>query len=116
MQTIGPKLYTGPIDCAQQVVRANGVVGLWHGFGATLLFRTWIGALFGSYEMMNRAFKAVPEESRWKVSPATATFIAGGMSSNVFWVASFPFDAVKKSVTPSLSPSPPPLSDLCYTA
>lgn len=46
MQTTGPKLYSGPIDCARQVVRANGVVGLWHGFGATLLFRTWIGALY----------------------------------------------------------------------
>lgn len=95
MQTIGPKLYTGPIDCATQVVKANGVIGLWHGFGATLLFRTWIGALFGSYEIMMRSFKAVPEESPWKVSNSTATFIAGGMSSNVFWCASFPFDAVK---------------------
>lgn len=79
MQTIGPKLYTGPIDCARQIVRANGVTGLWHGFGATLAFRTGIGALYGTYEMMLRGFRAVPTESRWKVSNEAATFIAGQM-------------------------------------
>lgn len=40
MQTAGTtKLFTGPIDCAQQIVRAQGVRGLWHAFPATLLFR-----------------------------------------------------------------------------
>jgi hypothetical protein len=53
---------------------------------------------FGSYEIMMRAFRAVPDESKWKVSSSTATFLAGGMSSNVFWIGSFPFDAVKKCV------------------
>lgn len=45
-----------------------------------------------------RSFRAVPEDSPWKVSPSAATFLAGGMSSNVFWIGSFPFDAVKKCV------------------
>lgn len=52
---------------------------------------------------MLRGFRAVPEDSKYKVSNATATFIAGGLSSNVFWMFSFPFDAVKKYVL--LSPS-----------
>lgn len=45
---------------------------------------------------MLRGFRSVPEESKYKVSNATATFIAGGLSSNIFWMFSFPFDAVKK--------------------
>lgn len=44
MQTVGPKLYTGPIDAVKQVVRANGLPGLYRGFNATLLFRAWFGA------------------------------------------------------------------------
>lgn len=96
LQTTGPKLYTGPIDCAKQIVRANGVTGLWHGFAATLYFRTGIGALYGSYEMMLRGFRSVPDESRWKISDEAATFIAGGMSSNIFWFVIYPIDAVKK--------------------
>jgi hypothetical protein len=51
---------------------------------------------FGSYEVMMRSFRAVPESSPYKVSAGTATFLAGGMSSNLFWIGSFPFDAVKK--------------------
>ncbi|SCV71659.1 BQ2448_3247 [Microbotryum intermedium] len=95
MQTVGPKLYTGPIDCAKQIVRANGVTGLWHGFGGTLLFRSWMGALFCSYEVLMRKFRAVPVDSPYRVSEGTANFLAGGLSSNVFWIGAFPFDAVK---------------------
>ena len=45
MQTTGPKLYTGPIDCARQVVAAKGWLGLYHGFTGTLLFRSWMGVM-----------------------------------------------------------------------
>lgn len=55
-----------------------------------------IARRFGSYEVLMRGFRAVPEESPWKVSPGTATFLAGGMAANVFWLGSFPFDTVKK--------------------
>ncbi|SCZ89002.1 BZ3500_MvSof-1268-A1-R1_Chr1-1g00886 [Microbotryum saponariae] len=90
MQTVGPKLYTGPIDCAKQIVRANGVTGLWRGFGGTLLFRS-----FCSYEILMRKFRDVPIDSPYRVSEGTANFLAGGLSSNVFWIGAFPFDAVK---------------------
>ncbi|KAM0748561.1 mitochondrial carrier [Meredithblackwellia eburnea MCA 4105] len=106
MQTIGPKLYTGPIDCARQIIRANGVQGLWRGFGATLLFRSWFGAMFGSYEVLMRGFRSVPEGSRWKVSEGQANFLAGGIGSNAFWLGSFPFDAVKNRLMAD-SPSNP---------
>lgn len=48
MQTTGPKLYSGPIDCGVQVFRANGIRGLWHGFFGTLLFRSNMGIMYGS--------------------------------------------------------------------
>lgn len=118
MQTTGPKQYTGPIDAARQVAAASkfGYVGLWHGLGATMLFRTWIGGLFWFYEVQLRAFRSLPDSSPWKPSPGAATFIAGGMSlvwynrsrllrslhhtypgfgSTFFWLLSLPFDAVK---------------------
>lgn len=53
---------------------------------------------------MLRSFRAVPKSSRWKVSDGTATFIAGGMSSTIFWPFSFPFDGVRKWVSFSYSP------------
>lgn len=53
--------FTGPIDCARQIVRHSGPLGLWHGFGSTLLFRrcvsirrltdarSWFAAFFSAY-------------------------------------------------------------------
>ncbi|KAM0790900.1 hypothetical protein ACM66B_004738 [Microbotryomycetes sp. NB124-2] len=95
LQMVGPKLYTGPIDAARQVVNANGVLGLYRGFIATTLFRSWFGAYFLSYEIMQRQFRAVDEDSPWKVSNSTATFLCGGMASNFYWIGAFPFDSVK---------------------
>ncbi|BGO91367.1 hypothetical protein NBRC10512_007107 [Rhodotorula toruloides] len=100
MQTTGPRLYTGPIDCAKKIVQVRGVRGLWHGFGATLMFRSWMGMMFFSYEVILRAFrKHVPD-----MKPGTANFLAGGLASNTFWMGSFPFDAVKnRLMTDSLT-------------
>lgn len=74
MQThaTGPRLYTGPIDCARQIVRVQGPLGLWHAyvsslsvilsathmlkevreiqrFPATLLFRSWFAVMSVSF-------------------------------------------------------------------
>lgn len=37
---------------------------------------------FLSYELIQRGFRSVSDDSRWKVSKGTATFLAGGMASN----------------------------------
>lgn len=95
LQTTGPRLYTGPIDVIQQIVRHQGVTGLYHALPGTLLFRTSFGAMFGSYEILMRAFRNIDESSKWKVSEPTANFLAGGTASNAFWITAFPFDAVK---------------------
>ncbi|GAA5882129.1 hypothetical protein JCM3774_005450 [Rhodotorula dairenensis] len=100
MQMTGPKLYTGPIDCAKKIVAVRGWQGLWHGFGATLLFRSHMGTMFLSYELIQRAFKRYSPD----MNPGTANFLSGGLASNAFWLSSFPFDAVKnRLMTDSLT-------------
>ncbi|GAA5916375.1 hypothetical protein JCM8208_003415 [Rhodotorula glutinis] len=100
MQTTGPKLYTGPIDCARQVVAAKGWLGLYHGFTGTLLFRSWMGVMFLSYEVILRGFsKYAPD-----MQQGTANFLAGGLASNFFWTGAFAFDSVKnRYMTDSLT-------------
>ncbi|GAA5842154.1 hypothetical protein JCM5353_002177 [Sporobolomyces roseus] len=95
MQMLGPKLYTGPIDCAKQLVKERGVLrGPYIGLAGTLLFRSWMGVMFLSYEIIQRSLnKHYPQ-----LSPGTVNFLSGGMASNFFWVASFPFDAVKNRI------------------
>ncbi|GAA6021690.1 hypothetical protein JCM10207_008541, partial [Rhodosporidiobolus poonsookiae] len=91
MQTVGPKLYSGPIDCAKKVVKQRGVTGLWTGLGATLAFRSWMGVMFLAYELNLRFLKRFYPD----LAPGTANFIAGGSASNFFWTGAFAFDSVK---------------------
>ena len=45
------RLYKGPIDCARQVIRAQGVFGLWNGFTSSLIYRSNFLWLFLSFEV-----------------------------------------------------------------
>jgi solute carrier family 25 carnitine/acylcarnitine transporter 20/29 len=47
------KLYSGPVDCVRQVVRNNGIQGLWTGLLPTMLFRSWFFVFWGSYDVSN---------------------------------------------------------------
>ncbi|CBQ69955.1 conserved hypothetical protein [Sporisorium reilianum SRZ2] len=81
--------FSGPLDCIRQIVRQRGVVGLWHALPATLLFRSSFAAMFGSYEYFQRLL------SSSSLSPATVTFISGGLAAEVFWLTAFPADVIK---------------------
>ncbi|BGP18730.1 hypothetical protein JCM10213v2_006796 [Rhodosporidiobolus nylandii] len=94
MQTVGPKLYSGPIDCAKKVIQVKGVTGLWTGLGGTLIFRSWMGAMFLGYELNLRFLKKYFPD----MNKGTANFVAGGMASNIFWTCAFPADAVKNRI------------------
>ncbi|KAH9811901.1 mitochondrial carrier domain-containing protein [Melampsora americana] len=90
MQTSDPrtKLYTGPIDCAKQIIQKNGFKGFYKALPATLLFRTWFGVMFGSYSI-------IVSNLPTSLSIGTRDFLAGGLSAEVFWIFSCPFDAIK---------------------
>ena len=96
MQTTGKKSYTGPIDVAKQLIQQKGILAPWRNYPAAAAHRSFIGLLFLSYEVQMRAFHAVRAESRYKISESLATFISGGIASNVFWSSSYPLDVIKK--------------------
>ncbi|KAF9273575.1 hypothetical protein BGZ88_003668, partial [Linnemannia elongata] len=79
------KLYSGPIDCARQLVRNNGVTGLWKGLVATLWFRSWFFMWWSSYEIYAKQMR-----QRTNMSEAAINFWAGGLGANTFWVFAFP--------------------------
>ncbi|KAL1922754.1 uncharacterized protein VTP21DRAFT_9130 [Calcarisporiella thermophila] len=87
------KQYNGPIDCARQLIRNNGIKGLWKGLSATLLFRSWFFVYWSSYEVMVRGMR-----SHTQFSEPLINFLAGGMAANFFWLGSFPADVVKNRI------------------
>ncbi|KAF9123177.1 hypothetical protein BGX30_001581, partial [Mortierella sp. GBA39] len=105
------KLYSGPIDCARQLVRNNGVTGLWKGLVATLWFRSWFFMWWGSYEIYAKQMR-----QRTTMSEAAINFWAGGLGANTFWVFAFPCDVVKNKIMtqPDVKNPPFPTIVSCF--
>ncbi|KAF9135263.1 hypothetical protein BGW39_003943 [Mortierella sp. 14UC] len=105
------KLYNGPIDCARQLVRNNGVTGLWKGLVATLWFRSWFFMWWSSYEIYAKQMR-----QRTNMSEAAINFWAGGLGANTFWVFAFPCDVVKNKIMtqPDIKNPPFPTIVSCF--
>ncbi|KAF2087470.1 mitochondrial carrier [Saccharata proteae CBS 121410] len=87
------RLYSGPIDCTKKLYRSHGIRGLYHGLGATLLFRTFFFFWWSSYDLFSRYFSA-----HTSLSTPAINFWAGGLSAQVFWITSYPSDVIKQRI------------------
>lgn len=95
--------FAGTLDCARQIVRQSGILGLWHALPATLIFRSSFGPMFGSYQYFQRKLSEWAEPLRpgasswyaWALTPASVTFFSGGLAAEVFWFVAYPADVVK---------------------
>ncbi|KAI8904199.1 mitochondrial carrier domain-containing protein [Powellomyces hirtus] len=87
----GKTLYKGPVDCAKQLIRNNGIRGLYKGLSACLLFRSFFWVLWGSYEIYTQLLT-----SSSYVPSNMIPFLAGGAAANTFWTISFPADVLKQ--------------------
>ncbi|KAI6377506.1 hypothetical protein MCOR25_002488 [Pyricularia grisea] len=87
------RLYAGPIDCIKKIYRHHGIPGLYHGLGATLLFRSFFFFWWGSYDLLSQWMR----ENTAMSTPAV-NFWAGGLSAQVFWMTSYPSDVVKQRI------------------
>jgi len=85
--------YSGPIDCTRQLVQGHGITGLYHGLGATMLFRTFFFFFWGSYGVFSKTLK-----EKTSLSDPMVNFWAGGLSAQVFWLTSYPSDVVKQRI------------------
>ncbi|KAI9854726.1 MAG: hypothetical protein M1824_006608 [Vezdaea acicularis] len=88
------RLYSGPIDCARKLYRGHGLAGLYHGLGATLLFRSFFFFWWGSYDV----FTKVIQTNLPNLSAPAMNFWAGGLSAQIFWITSYPSDVVKQRI------------------
>ncbi|KAF2171997.1 hypothetical protein M409DRAFT_18228 [Zasmidium cellare ATCC 36951] len=85
------RLYSGPVDCARKILKGHGISGLYHGLFATLIFRTFFFAWWGTYDIFTRWF-----QKNTNLSAPAINFWAGGLSAQVFWLTSYPSDVIKQ--------------------
>ncbi|OJD25859.1 hypothetical protein ACJ73_02768 [Blastomyces percursus] len=87
------RLYSGPIDCTKKILRTHGIQGLYRGFCATLLFRSFFFFWWSTYDIFSRFMK-----QHTQLSTPAVNFWAGGLSAQVFWLTSYPSDVVKQRI------------------
>ncbi|KAF1983228.1 mitochondrial carrier [Aulographum hederae CBS 113979] len=98
--TKSQRLYSGPLDCSKKLIRGHGMAGLYHGLGATLLFRTFFFFWWSSYALLTELL-----HKHTALSTPAVNFWAGGLSAQVFWITSYPSDVVKQRImTDALGP------------
>jgi solute carrier family 25 carnitine/acylcarnitine transporter 20/29 len=94
------RYYKGPLDCTSKILRSHGVVGLYHGLAATMLFRSFFFAWWSTYHLFSQEFRR-----RTALSEPAVNFWAGGLSAQMFWITSYPSDVVKQRImTDKLGP------------
>ncbi|KAI1273748.1 carrier protein YMC2 [Xylaria sp. FL0933] len=87
------RLYSGPLDCVRKIYGAHGVRGVYKGFAATLIFRSFFFFWWGSYDILSRLLR-----ERTSLSAPAVNFWAGGLSAQIFWLTSYPSDVVKQRI------------------
>lgn len=68
-RAVADRQYKGPIDCARQIIRSQGVLGLWTGFTGSLAFRSNFLWMFMSFEALMRGFSSL-DGTPYQASPS----------------------------------------------
>ncbi|KAF8078725.1 mitochondrial carrier [Lyophyllum atratum] len=99
--------FKGPVDCARQIIRAQGILGMWSGFTGSLAFRSNFFWMFLSFEALMRGFSRLAG-TPYEISVGSANFVAGGLGSFAFWGMAIPADNVKNRMMSHPYPLPYP--------
>ena len=96
MQASEAYTYDGPLGCARELVRTDGINGLLtRGLGATLLREVpAYGFYFVSYDLV----KAALLDGALDVSPQLIPLIGGAVAGAMSWIPVYPIDVVKTNI------------------
>ncbi|CAF1403524.1 unnamed protein product [Rotaria sp. Silwood1] len=86
-----------PIDIIRNIIRTEGIRGLYRGLTATLARECpGYGCFFGAYEL-TRSLLTKENEKKTDIG-FVRTWISGGMAGICFWIFMFPIDAIKSRI------------------
>ncbi|CAM9670951.1 unnamed protein product [Ectocarpus fasciculatus] len=92
----------GPLDCVRQVVRRNGVFGMWQGLRVTLTRDSLgMGAFFLAFDTVKRTLaerrygSSSGELSRKRPPDFDHLLVAGSTAGLCFWLVALPLDMTK---------------------
>ncbi|KAJ7103616.1 mitochondrial carrier [Mycena belliarum] len=108
-KSVSERQFKGPVDCARQLVRSQGLTGLWTGFTGGLLFRANFFYMFLTFEACMRGFTKL-RGTPYEPNVAITNLLSGGAASLCFWTMAIPFDRTKNQMMSHPYPLPYPES------
>ncbi|CAF1413323.1 unnamed protein product [Rotaria magnacalcarata] len=95
--SIFKKINSSPVSITRDIIREEGIRGLFRGLTTTLLREfPGYGCFFGGYELTR---KILTHESQKKGDIGfVKTWLSGGMAGVCFWIIMFPIDAIKSRI------------------
>lgn len=95
LQAQQTRLYAGPVDCLQQIVRKSGVLGVYRGQLPTLLREgQGMGVYFLTYETLVQRQLKSSGLTRQEL-PSVYAMLFGASAGITLWLSAYPFDMVK---------------------
>lgn len=93
------RTYAGPVDCVAQILREEGLRGLWRG-NVSCLAREIPGnmAWFGAYELVLRGIQVARGYDKKADVPVAWSALAGSAAGVCYWAVPFPADTVKSKL------------------
>jgi solute carrier family 25 carnitine/acylcarnitine transporter 20/29 len=88
-------VYKGPIDCVKKLIHNNGMMGLYKGATGTLLFRSFMGLYFASYEYFCQTLLLINQRNGYYLPNAGVHFFSGAAAATILWTTSYPTDVIK---------------------
>ncbi|KAL8370820.1 hypothetical protein RB595_000930 [Gaeumannomyces hyphopodioides] len=94
-RVIGP-VYKGTIPTMRQIVRAEGLTGLWKGnVPAELLYVAYSAIQFTAYRSVAQLLRRVGDETGRRLPPAAESFVGGAAAGVAATAATYPLDLLR---------------------
>lgn len=87
--------YSGPINAVTQIIRSDGIRGMYAGQGATVAreFHGY-GMYFLAYEALVQRWCHVEEKGRKEI-PVSIAMVYGAAAGYAMWLSDYPIDVIK---------------------
>jgi len=90
-----PHTYTGSLDAVRKIIAAEGLKGIYRGYGATLLsYGPFSAFYFAFYEQLKRGFQQQQQQQQQQLPFGQIVLSAAGAGSLASWITS-PLDMAK---------------------